>query len=252
MRQLINSQFSSPNFSGRIKKIKFIILHYTEMTFEDAIERLCDPMTKVSTHYLIKADGEIFQLVDDANTAWHAGVSSWHAQEALNENSIGIEIDSLGISEFNKEQIDSCISLCQKLVYEYNIPRANILAHSDIAPGRKIDPGIYFSWEILANNKLGMWHDINDKKSDAPILFSLGESSQKILNIQNNLKRLGYKINPTGIFDRQTNLVIRAFQSHFYPGIIIKRGIDFYRDMNSEYFWDTNSDDILLSLLRKL
>lgn len=147
----------SPNFSPRNNKINFIIIHYTAMSFEGALKALCNKETKVSSHYLIKASGEIFQLVDDSLAAHHAGISFWKGVSSLNHSSIGIELDNMGNTKFALPQMDKCIELCKKLVTSYNIPKQNIIGHSDIAPNRKIDPGIYFDWKYLAKDNLGIW-----------------------------------------------------------------------------------------------
>ncbi len=244
----INRDFSSPNYAKRTKKIEYIIVHFTEMTFKDALEKLIDKNSEVSTHYLIKEDGEIFQLVNDDHIAWHAGKSSWHGTNALNENSIGIEIDNLGDREFTKNQIKSGIELSQFLIKKYKIPAENFIGHSDIAPSRKIDPGILFNWELCAKNGLGIWHNIQAPKSSS-ILFKFGDSAEKIKQLQKNLKKIGYAIDTTGEFDQQTNFVIRAFQSKFYPKIIKKKGLEFFQNTNSQYYWDSFSEQILQKIL---
>ena len=162
----------SPNFNApkRVKnRMKFIIIHYTGMKKEfAAIKRLQDPKSKVSSHYLIKRNGEIINLVPDLFEAWHAGVSSWKHFKSLNKNSIGIEITNPGhqhgYKRFSKKQIFSLQKLLKILVKKYRIKKKYILGHSDVAPGRKKDPGEKFPWEMLAKNKLSFWHDLNQKK----------------------------------------------------------------------------------------
>jgi len=162
----------SPNFNipKRVKnRIKFIIIHYTGMKKESAaIKRMQDPKSKVSSHYLIKRNGEIINLVPDLFEAWHAGVSSWKHFKSLNKNSIGIEITNPGhqhgYKRFSKKQIFSLQKLLKILVKKYRIKKKYILGHSDVAPGRKKDPGEKFPWEMLAKNKLSFWHDLNQKK----------------------------------------------------------------------------------------
>ena len=239
----------SPNYSTRTNQIRFIIIHYTELNFEDALGRLCNPLSKVSSHYLIKSDGQIFQLVDTSNVAWHAGVSYWDGVERINDYSIGIELDNLGHESFTVEQMNSCISLCNILIYRYNIPNVNILGHSDIAVDRKIDPGIFFDWELFASHNLGLWYDINVVSSSPSMMFEFGDYGAEILNLQKNLQKIGYKIDLTSVFDLQTNYVIRSFQSHFHPKVIEKLGLDFYQDNNSKYQWDEISNLITMSLL---
>ena len=155
----IITNIASPHYSIRTNPIKFIIIHYTELTFDDALDRLCNPLSKVSSHYLIKSDGKIFELVDTSNVSWHCGVSYWNGLDTINDHSIGIELDNLGCEAYSIEQMNSCIDLCKILMSRYNIPNANILGHSDIAIDRKIDPGIFFDWGLLASHNLGLWYD---------------------------------------------------------------------------------------------
>ena len=162
----------SPNFNlpKRLKnRIKFIIIHYTGMKKESAaIKRLQDPKSKVSSHYLIKRNGEITNLVPDLYEAWHAGISGWKHFKSLNKNSIGIEITNpghqYGYKRFSKKQIFSLLKLLNILVKKYKIKKEYILGHSDISPGRKKDPGEKFPWKLLAKNKLSFWHNLNQKK----------------------------------------------------------------------------------------
>ena len=244
----INNNFPSPNYDIRNKKIQYIIVHFTEMSFDGALRRLTDEAAQVSAHYIIKENGEIFQLVADENIAWHAGKSSWYGEEALNRNSIGIELDNLGNCRFAKAQMQACLALSNVLVKKYDIPPGNFIGHSDVAPERKIDPGIFFDWEFFAKNGLGIWHNLQapDKVEQ---LFKFGDKGEEIKHLQQDLKKLGYDIKDTGIFDVQTNFVIRAFQSKFYPEIIHRKGIDFYNNDKSQYSWDLFSKRILNKLL---
>lgn len=199
---IINSP--SPNFEPRENGStpQFIILHFTEMTFDGALRRLCDPDAKVSAHYLIHKNGEIYNLVDDIYAAWHAGVSCWKGLERLNHHSIGIEIDNLGNEPFSEQQMQSCILLCKNLMQKYSIPRENVLGHSDIAPDRKVDPGKFFDWKMLDENEIGI-----------PLIHEIGHLSIK--EKQEYLKDMGYKIDVTGVNDPQTEFVIKAFEDHF-------------------------------------
>ena len=194
----------SPNFEERPQGFgpRFVILHYTEMLFDDAISKLCDKNAKVSAHYLIKKTGEIYNLVEDKYIAWHAGLSYWKGVEKLNDHSIGIEIDNMGDEPFTSQQMDSCIELCHFLMKKYDISRDNVLGHSDIAPDRKVDPGMFFDWKLLDKNGIGIkyGHDI---------------SKMSVVEKQQYLKNMGYKIEVTGELDEQTNYVIRAFDMHF-------------------------------------
>ena len=246
---LVNSNFSSPNFSKRTKQIEYGILHFTEMPFKEALARLCDKASEVSAHYLIKENGEIFQLVQDENIAWHAGKSSWHGKERLNQNSIGIELDNLGNKEFNKDQMNSCIKLCKDLATKYDIPKENFIGHSDVAPERKIDPGIFFSWKLLYKQGLGIWHKIQPLSMNIS-LYEFGTIGENIGKIQTKLKKVGYNIEKTEIFDQQTNCVIRAFQSKFCPHIIKELGLEYYNNLDSKYSWDSHSDNVLNELVK--
>lgn len=246
---LINANFTSPNFTDRKKPIEYIIVHYTEMPFNLALNRLIDKEAEVSSHYLIKEDGEIFRLVADDKIAWHAGKSFWKGQSALNQNSIGIELDNLGNNKFSREQINSCLTLSKVLVQKYSVPSINFIGHSDVAPDRKIDPGIFFDWQFFANNDLGIWHDVS--RLEYKELYYFGDKGDRIRKLQHNLAQLGYKIEETSEFDMQTNYVIRAFQSKFYPSLLLKRGVNFFNDFESIYSWDSVSEEMLAKLLIK-
>lgn len=247
----INTKFSSANSSLRTSKIEYIILHYTEIPLQDALERLISAKSEISAHYLIKKDGEVLQLVDDYKIAWHAGKSSWKNFTHLNRHSLGIEIDNFGISEFSAIQIESCIELCLYLVNKHNINPASVIGHSDVAPDRKIDPGIFFDWQMLAKQGLGCWHNLKYSQELAnKILYKFGQEGKKIAKLQQDLRKLGYKVNISGEIDIQTNNVIRAFQAHFCPKLIWnKGGINFYRNLESIYEWDSFSEEVLQKLL---
>lgn len=247
----INTNFSSPNYPLRTSKIEYIILHYTEIPLQDALARLTDIKSEVSVHYLIKEDGRVLQLVDDYKIAWHAGKSSWKNFTQLNHHSLGIEIDNSGTSEFSAIQIESCIELCRYLVNKHNINPTNVIGHSDIAPDRKIDPGILFDWQMLAKQGLGCWHNLEYSQDLAnTILYKFEQQGKEIIKLQQDLKNLGYKLNISGKIDIQTSNVIRAFQAHFCPRLIWnKGGIDFYRNLTSTYHWDSFSQQVLQKLL---
>ena len=157
-------EYSSPNFNDRIgyDAPNMLVLHYTGMkTAEEALERLCDPTSEVSAHYVIDEKGKTHQLVAEEHRAWHAGKSYWAAETDINSASIGIEIVNLGhefgYRDFPKKQIQAVIKLCQNLIIKYNIPPTRILGHSDVAPDRKLDPGHLFPWQNLAALDIGLW-----------------------------------------------------------------------------------------------
>jgi len=247
----IITEVVSPNYSTRTNPIKFIIIHYTELKFEEAVGRLCDPLSKVSSHYIIKSDCQIFELVNPINVAWHAGVSHWKGLSKINEYSIGIELDNLGCESYSLEQMDSCINLCKMLISKYNIPNENILGHSDIAVDRKIDPGIFFDWQLLAKHNLGICRKIEVTNPSNHLIFKFGDHGVEVLKLQRKLRSIGYQIELSSIFDLQTNYVIRSFQSHFNPEAIERLGLDFYQDPDSRYQWDEISDIILSSIIDK-
>ncbi len=192
----------SPNFDlkkRKNKQIKFIIFHYTGMKKEiDSINKLTNYYSKVSSHYLIRKNGEILTLVPEQYIAWHAGVSKWKSFDSINKYSIGIEISNSGhdynYTKFNDHQIKSVLKLSEYLIKKYKIKRDFILGHSDIAPERKIDPGEKFPWQYLSKRKIGYWHTL-DKK----ILLKLRKQKVSKLDKKNfliNLNKIGYKKNP--------------------------------------------------------
>ena len=154
----------SPNFGDRPDgcPIDILVLHYTGMqSGAAALERLCDPESSVSSHYLIEEDGRIFQLVDEDKRAWHAGLGIWQGCQDVNSHSIGIEIvnpgHEYGYRPFPEIQIQSVIDLTQDILARHDIPASRIIAHSDMAPDRKEDPGELFPWQQLAENGIGLW-----------------------------------------------------------------------------------------------
>ena len=194
----------SPNFESnkrKYKQIKFLIFHYTGMKKQsEAIKRLTNIQSEVSSHYLIKKNGDLVVMVPDLYVAWHAGKSSWKSFKSLNKNSIGIEISNPGHEHkyinFSKKQIQSIIYLSKLLIKKYKIKSCNDLGHSDIAPFRKKDPGEKFPWKHLAKLGVGKWHslsnkilkknrmkkiDVNEEKKFFKFLFKIGYS-KKVLN----------------------------------------------------------------------
>ena len=218
----------SPNFNPKKRKskqIKFIIFHYTGMKRElEAINKLTNIQSEVSSHYLIKTNGNIITLVPDLYVAWHAGKSSWKSYKSLNQNSIGIEITNpgheFGYKKFSKKQIYSLLKLSKILIKIYKINNKNILGHSDIAPERKKDPGEKFPWEYLSKNRIGLWHSL--KKEE--LIKNRGLKVSKIEKIffLNNLFKIGYsKKNPKNISkDRYLRNVVKAFQRRFRQELI--------------------------------
>jgi N-acetylmuramoyl-L-alanine amidase len=155
MDELVHHERSSPNWNERTLPVSMVVIHYTEMeNAQAALDRLCDPEAGVSAHYLVSDAGEVTRLVPEEKRAWHAGVSYWRGHKDVNSASIGIELDhpghALGYRAFPEAQIAALVPLVARIVKQYDIPRANVVGHSDVAPARKIDPGELFPWERLA------------------------------------------------------------------------------------------------------
>ena len=145
----------SPNFnSRRDTPIDMVVIHCTNMdSWDSAIARLCDPVSEVSSHYVIAQDGRIFGLIDEAKRAWHAGVAEWQGQSHINDRSLGIELDypghRAGLQPYPEAQIFALIALLRDIRVRHDIPAQNVLGHEDVAPGRKVDPGENFPWQRL-------------------------------------------------------------------------------------------------------
>ena len=217
----------SPNFNlpKRLKKrIKFIIIHYTGMKKEsEAIQRLQDPKSKVSSHYLIRKNGDMIKLIPDLYEAWHAGVSSWKHFKSINKNSIGIEITNpghqYGYRNFSSKQIFSLKKLLNFLIKKYRIKKNCILGHSDISPDRKKDPGEKFPWEMLAKNKLGHWHNLDQKKIKKFRKKNLLTNIEQKIFLK-NLHKIGYNDVKGYKFSKNIKCLTIAFQRHFRQSLV--------------------------------
>ncbi len=216
----------SPNFDNKKRKpkqIKFIIIHYTGMRNQkDAINKLTSINSKVSSHYFIKNNGEILNLIPDLYVAWHAGVSSWKKFKSINKYSIGIEINNPGhenlYKDFTKEQIMSVLKLCRFLIKKYKVDPKFILGHSDISPDRKKDPGEKFPWEYLNKRKIGYWHGLNKKKL-------INQRNQKVTVKEkkifiNNLIKIGYSKKMKKKTEDYFKILASAFQRRFRQELI--------------------------------
>jgi N-acetylmuramoyl-L-alanine amidase len=212
----------SPNHGPRKggRRPSMVLLHYTGM--EDglsALRRLCDPLAEVSAHYLVWEDGRIFQLVPESARAWHAGSGSWRGDTDVNSASIGIEIVNRGhdwdYPDFPDVQIDAVIALCRDVVARNGIAPREIVAHSDVAPDRKRDPGEKFPWRRLAEAGLGL--DVEPAPIEGGRAFSRGDEGQPIRALQAMFGMLGYAMELTGVFDERTEQVVAAFQRRFRP-----------------------------------
>ncbi len=219
--RLVDVVHASPNHGPRRAPAPdALILHYTGMaTPEAALRRLCDPVAEVSAHYFVWEDGRIAQLVPEARRAWHAGRSAWAGETDMNSASIGIEIVNAGheggLPPYPAAQIEALVALCADICARRAIPRRRVLAHSDIAPGRKIDPGELFPWDQLALGGIG--HYVPPRPIvDGPLL-ARGDAGDTIAEVQAMLAAYGYEVPTRGTFDMATEVVIGAFQRHFRP-----------------------------------
>ena len=189
----------SPNFDQR--RPAFVIIHYTsDARTSQALRTLTNPRRGVSAHYLIGRDGAIYQLVDERARAWHAGESWWGSNSDLNSSSLGIELDNNGAEPFSNSQITALLALLTDIERRYHIPAANYLGHSDVAPKRKVDPGVHFPWKTLAASGFGLWCDAPPALVPAPAP----------IDGQVALQAFGYDIS-------NREAAIRAFKLHFVP-----------------------------------
>jgi N-acetylmuramoyl-L-alanine amidase len=220
---IINALNYSPNFDlnkRRKTQIKFIIFHYTGMKKEsEAVNRLTDIQSEVSSHYMIKNNGDIISMVPELYTAWHAGKSSWKNFISLNKHSVGIEISNPGhkynYKKFKKKQINSLLKLSKYLIKKYKISPKNILGHSDIAPDRKKDPGEKFPWEYMAKKRVGLWHTLKKRTLKNYRNKKIDIKDKKIF--LNNLFKIGYKkkLHINMKKEKQQKFIIKAFQRRY-------------------------------------
>jgi len=221
--RLVAQVVPSPNHAERrgIGRPDMIVLHYTGMQdAQGALERLCDQGSEVSAHYVVFADGRIVQCVPEARRAWHAGAASWAGEADINSRSIGIEIANpgheWGYPDFPNAQVEAVIALCRDLLARQAIPSHRVLAHSDVAPARKQDPGEKFPWDRLAAAGVGLWVEPEPIANDGPALTA-GAAGKKVHHLQARLSQYGYGVDPTGSYDALTEDVVTAFQRHFRP-----------------------------------
>jgi N-acetylmuramoyl-L-alanine amidase len=216
----------SPNFDTKKRKaknIKFLIFHYTGMKKEnDSINKLIDKKSKVSSHYMIKYNGEILTLVPNLYSAWHAGNSSWKNYESLNKYSIGVEISNPGhdnkYRNFSKKQICSILKLSKFLIKKYKIKSNFILGHSDISPDRKKDPGEKFPWYYLSKKQIGYWHSLNKKMLLKKRNKKVDKKDKNIF--MQNLYKIGYGRNLVNNKFSYMKILTTAFQRRFRQDLI--------------------------------
>ena len=264
--------FQSESFSTRIR---FVVIHYTSIDWENSLKVLTNERYEVSSHYLIPEGGDdtysdqikIFQLVDEENRAWHAGISKWEERTNINDQSIGIELVNQAecsvrqgsqydytnnyiclFSEFDSDQIDQLILLLKDILSRHDeIKPTYIVGHSDISPDRKFDPGPKFPWKKLYENGIGAWYDDQTfEKYNNQFKRKIPDINQ----IQCALKRYGYGVEITNKMDEQTFFVIRAFQYHFTPnksdGSISVDTVSALWALLEKYFPETIKNDSLV------
>lgn len=200
-----------------------VIIHYTGTV---SAERACTWLTcahsQVSCHYLIDEAGEVVQLVDEHRRAWHAGKAAWGGQDDINSCSIGIELQNpgheYGYPDFPARQMESVIALAGDICQRHDIEPRRVLGHSDVAPGRKIDPGEKFDWRALWEAGVGHWCEPAEIGGDDGL--GAGDRGSDVKAMQQGLAAYGYDIAPTGVYDGRTTAVVAAFQRHFRPGLV--------------------------------
>jgi N-acetylmuramoyl-L-alanine amidase len=201
----------SPNHGPRNAGIDMLVLHYTGMrSAEEALERLCDPASQVSAHYVVDEDGTVWRLVPEERRAWHAGASSWRGVGDVNGASVGIELvnpgHEFGYRPFPEAQIVALETLARGILARHAIPARNVVGHADVAPLRKEDPGELFPWRRLARAGIGLWPEAVPEHVPADIA-----------GLQRLLAAIGYAVPQSGAADAETIAVLTAFQRHFRP-----------------------------------
>jgi N-acetylmuramoyl-L-alanine amidase len=220
---LVGRIHPSPNFGPRrcSGRPDILLLHYTGVdSAAKAIDWLTRPESKVSSHYVLDETGFLTQLVAEDMRAWHAGVAVWRGETDINSWSIGIEIQNpgheYGYPEFPERQLEALEALCRDIIGRHGIRAERVLAHSDVAPTRKIDPGEKFPWARLAAAGVGHW--VAPEPVDwADPGIARDAAGPLVAAVQMLLAEYGYGIEATGGFDPKTEFVVKAFQRHFRP-----------------------------------
>lgn len=199
---LTDNVFGTTDFVGTtnfgMRKPNFVIIHHTaQNSCEQTLKTFTTKVSQVSAHYVICKNGTVHHMLNNYLRANHAGVGKWGNTVDLNSASIGIEIDNNGFEKFTDEQINSLLTLLGNLKKAYNIPTANFIGHSDIAPTRKVDPNIYFPWKTLAQKGFGFWQD-----------ETITAKADSNFNYLQALRIVGYDV-------KDTSAAIRAFKRHF-------------------------------------
>jgi N-acetylmuramoyl-L-alanine amidase len=209
------ASYPSPNHGPRPEgvPVDILLVHYTGMpTGRQALERLCDSRAQVSAHYLIEEDGTVFSLVDEDRRAWHAGIGYWQGERDINSRSVGVELvnpgHEWGYRPFPGVQMAAFAALAGAVMERHGILPHRVLAHSDVAPARKEDPGELFDWRWLAARGIGIW----------PVPCALDDGpGHAVAEAQALLARFGYEVESTGVLNPQTRVAATAFQRHFIP-----------------------------------
>lgn len=181
-----------------LRKPNYVIIHHTaQNSTAQTLKTFTMEKTQVSAHYVIGRDGATYQMLNDYLRAWHGGAAKWGNETDINSASIGIELDNNGFEPFSSAQINSLLKVLDNLKRTHGIPAANFIGHSDIAPGRKVDPNKTFPWKTLAEKGFGLWPD-----------KILADSVPASFNPIEALRIIGYDVkNPEN--------AIRSFQLHF-------------------------------------
>ena len=232
----------SPNHGPRRAgvAVDMLVLHYTGMPdAASALDRLCDPRSRVSAHYLVEEDGTVWRLVPEERRAWHAGAGEWAGDGDVNGRSIGIELvnpgHEHGYRPFPEAQMAALERVAVAAVERHAIPPCRVVGHADVAPTRKRDPGELFDWARLARGGVGVWPAV----AAVPPRASLapGDRGAAVVRMQSSLSAYGYGVQATGEYDAATEAAVAAFQRHFRP-----RAVD--------GIWDAECDAVLCALLR--
>ncbi len=220
---LVGAVCPSPNFEPRREGARpsILLLHYTGVaSAAKAIDWLSRVESKVSAHYVVDEAGRITQLVAEEMRAWHAGLAVWAGESDINSASIGIEIHNrgheLGYPDFPEPQLSAVEALCRDIIARHDVRPERVLAHSDVAPTRKKDPGEKFPWARLARAGIGHWV-APEPLSRADPGIARDAAGPLVAAVQSLLARYGYGIEATGGFDPKTEFVVTAFQRHFRP-----------------------------------
>lgn len=212
----------SPNHDARPagEAVDTLVLHYTGMvSAEAALQRLCDPEARVSAHWCVGEDGTLWRLVPEGRRAWHAGVSEWRGRRSVNDRSIGIELvnpgHEHGYRPFPPAQMEAVVVLARAIQARHLIDPRNVVAHSDVAPARRQDPGELFDWAALARAGIGLWPGDAAAPAETGAALRQGVRGEAVRRLQRRLAAVGYGLAPDGDFGPATAAVVRAFQRHF-------------------------------------